>query len=74
MSNDIKEYMLLQYTDDTQFLHNNTINNIDLIQKTQETLHRATMYFLKNRLLMNDKKTVYIHSYISVTVYCTPQY
>ena len=58
MSDDINDCMLVIHADDTHFLHSNTTNTIDnLIQKNQETLHRATMYFLKNRLLMNDQKT-----------------
>ncbi len=50
--------LLIQYADDTQFLHADTINNLeDLISKTEETLYYMKQYFLLNGLMLNSKKT-----------------
>ncbi len=49
---------LIQYADDTQFLHADTINNLeDLISKTEETLCNMKQYFLLNGFMLNSKKT-----------------
>lgn len=49
---------LIQYADDTQFLHADTVNNLeDLISKTEETLCNMKQYFLLNGLMLNSKKT-----------------
>ncbi len=49
---------LIQYADDTQFLHADTINNLEeVISKTEETLCNMKQYFLLNGLMLNSKKT-----------------
>ncbi len=49
---------LVQYADDTQFIHADAINNLnDLISNTEETLLNIKRYFLRNELLLNPKKT-----------------
>ncbi len=49
---------LVQYADDTQFLHSNTIDKLDhLIKDTEETLVKCRRYFLKNGLMLNSSKT-----------------
>ncbi len=46
------------YADDTQFLHADTINNLnDLISNSEKTLLNVKHYFLRNGLLLNPKKT-----------------
>ena len=48
----------MQYPDDTQFLHADTINNLEnLVSKTEETLCNMKQYFLLNGLMLNSKKT-----------------
>lgn len=54
----IDECSLTQYADDTQFLHADTVNNLEaLICRTEETLRKVKLYFLKNGLMLNSKKT-----------------
>ncbi len=49
---------LVQYADDTQFLHSNTIDKLDhLIKDTEETLVKCRRYFPKNGLMLNSSKT-----------------
>ncbi len=49
---------LVQYVDHTQFLHADTINNLnDLISNTEETLLNVKHFCLRNGLLLNPKKT-----------------
>ncbi len=49
---------LIQCADDTQFLHADTVNNLeDLISKREETLYNMKQYFLLNGLMWNSKKT-----------------
>lgn len=49
---------LVQYADDTQFLHANTIDKLDhLIKDTENTLVKCRRYFLKNGLMLNSSKT-----------------
>lgn len=58
MSEHIDDCTLIQYADDTQFLHSDVINELDtIINKTEETLRKANLYFLKNGLKMNANKT-----------------
>ncbi len=58
MAIEIDDCTLVQYADDTQFLHSNTINELDnLVKNTEETLRKARQYFLKNGLMMNASKT-----------------
>lgn len=54
----INECSLTQYADDTQFLHADTVNNLEaLISRTEETLLNVKRYFLRNGLMLNSKKT-----------------
>ncbi len=60
--NDIADYitdcLLVQYADDTQFLHTSTIDNLNLlIRNNESTLHKLKRYFLTNGLLLNPAKT-----------------
>lgn len=49
---------LVQYADDTQFLHSRKIQNLDqLIKDTEETLAQCRMFYLKNGLMFNSSKT-----------------
>jgi len=53
-----KNCFVVQYADDTQFIHSGNIDDIpDLIRRTEETLRMAKNYFNKNGLLINSKKT-----------------
>ena len=48
----------IQYADDTQFLHSNTLHNLEqLIRDTEDTLLRCRKYFLRNGLMLNSSKT-----------------
>ncbi len=48
---------LVQYADDTQFLHSNTVDKLyHLIKDTEETLVKCRQYFLKNGLMFNSSK------------------
>ncbi len=54
----ITDCLLVQYADDTQFLHTNTVDNLNvLIGNTESTLLRLKSYFLRNCLLLNPAKT-----------------
>ena len=60
--NDLSDYItnchLVQYADDTQFIHTGTPSQLNLlISEAEQTLHRAREYFLKNGLKLNTKKT-----------------
>lgn len=47
----------VQYAHDTQFLHSNTIHNLNsLIKKTNGTLTKCRGYFLRNELLLSSSK------------------
>ena len=49
---------LVQYADDTQFLHSRTIKNLDqLIEDTEKTLAQCRMFYLNNGLMFNSSKT-----------------
>ncbi len=61
MSDHINDCILVQYADDTQFIHSDNINNIDqLITRAKVTLSNAKTYFLKSGLLLNSNKTQFI--------------
>lgn len=48
---------LVQYADDTQFLHSNTIDKLDhLIKITEAILVKCRRYFLRNCLMFNSSK------------------
>ncbi len=54
----ITDCLLVQYADDTQFLHTSTVDNLNpLIRNTESTLLRLKSYFLRNGLLLNPAKT-----------------
>ncbi len=53
---------LVQYADDTQFLHSGTIHDLEqLIKDTEETLPQCKRFYLKNGLMFNSSKTVYFY-------------
>jgi len=50
--------LLVQYADDSQFLHSDSVNNLNtLIRNTQHTLTQAKLYFDTNGLKLNPHKT-----------------
>ncbi len=59
--NDLSEHVngfIVQYADDTQILHEGTVNNIhQLINDAETTLRQCKRYFLSNGLLLNPSKT-----------------
>ncbi len=61
ISDHIRDCILVQYADDTQFIHSDNINNINqLINRAKVTLLNAKNYFLKSGLLLNSNKTQFI--------------
>lgn len=54
----VKDCILIQYADDTQFLHTGNVNDLGcLITKTEQTLKCIKTYFLSNGLMLNSSKT-----------------
>ena len=52
---------IVQYADDTQILLEGEIEDLkDLIKRAEEVLKIAKQYYLKNGLLLNEKKTQFI--------------
>ena len=50
--------LLVQYADDTQFLHTGTLEKLNnLISNAEYTLSKAREYFLRNGLMLNTNKT-----------------
>ena len=61
ISDHISDCVLVQYADDTQFIHNDYLSNIDhLITRAKLTLSNAKAYFLRSGLLLNSSKTQFI--------------
>ena len=57
----IPDCFIIQYADDTQILIEGDVKNIaELIRKAEDILNKAKDYFLKNGLLLNEKKTQFI--------------
>lgn len=58
ISNIFNDCQIIQYADDTQFIHSGNIENLDeLIHKSEETLKQLRLYFNTNGLMLNTKKT-----------------
>ncbi len=58
LADNIHDCLLIQYADDTQFLHTSDGKEVaSLIHKTEETLKCLKKYFLMNGLMLNSKKT-----------------
>ncbi len=60
--NDLSEYtsncMIVQYADNTQFAHKESIDTVeDLIHEREETLKKAKEYFHMNGLVLNTSTT-----------------
>ncbi len=57
--NDLHEHIdcfLIQYADDTQFLHSGTIEDLNqIIKDTEDTHVKCRDYYLKNGLMFNSK-------------------
>ena len=52
---------LVQYADDSQFVHSGKIEKIhDLVQQTERTVERANRYFSENGLKVNADKTKFM--------------
>ncbi len=47
----------IQYADDTQFIRTGKTDLEDMKQKSEETITLAKIYFHKNGLMLNTKKT-----------------
>ncbi len=58
LSCSIPDREIIQYADDTQFVHTGSTDNLnDLINRNEETLKLAKTYFHNNGLMLNAKKT-----------------
>ncbi len=58
LSQCISDCFIIQYADDTQFIHTGSIDRLqDLIHRGEETMLRAKYYFNSNGLLLNTNKT-----------------
>ena len=58
LSQHISDCLIIQYADDTQFVHTGPVDMLqDLVQRGEETLSRAKHYFNSNGLLLNTNKT-----------------
>ncbi len=58
LADNIHDCLLIQYADDTQFLHTSDSKEAaSLIHKTEVTLKCLKKYFLMNGLMLNSKKT-----------------
>ena len=58
LGKEVKDCLLVQYADDTQFILSDSIENLPkLIRKTGETLDKVKKYFNKNGLLLNINET-----------------
>lgn len=68
MSYYFKNCCLIQYADDTQFLHTGTLAELPtIISEAEQTLNRAREYFLRNGLKLNAKKnSMYLHRNTSI--------
>ncbi len=54
----INDCIVVQYADDTQFVHSGTVDTLPhLIARTEATLSRAKSYFNNNGLLLNSNKS-----------------
>ena len=54
----VPDCFIVQYADDTQFIHTGSPNNVDvLINSVEATLAMAKQYFSRNGLLLNTSKT-----------------
>ncbi len=58
LSTQVKDCLLVQYADDTQFILSDSTKNLpELIRKTEETLDRIKRYFNRSGLWLNMNKT-----------------
>lgn len=58
LSENVKDCLVVQYDDDTQFLYTGNVRELDcLILKTEDTLTSIERYFLSNGLMLNASKT-----------------
>ncbi len=58
LSHYIKDCLIIQYSDDTQFVHTSTVNNIQhLLKRSEATLSKVKEYFHLNGLMLNTNKT-----------------
>ena len=50
--------MVIQYADDTQFIHTGDVNDIHgLMRRGEDYIKKAQLYFNKNGLMLNANKT-----------------
>ncbi len=57
LSHHIKDCLIIQYADDTQFVHTGTVNNIqDLLKRSEDSLSKVKEYFHLNGLILNTNK------------------
>ena len=58
LANEIRDCTVVQYADDTQFLHTGTVETLpDLVARAERTLSQARTYFNTNGLVLNPSKT-----------------
>ncbi len=58
VSHYIRDCLILQYADGTQFAHTGTVNNIEgLLKRSEATLSKVKEYFQLNGLMLNRNKT-----------------
>ena len=58
LADEIKDCKIVQYADDTQFLHSGTVETLpDLVARAERTLSQARTYFNNNGLMLNPNKT-----------------
>ena len=58
LSHALSDCQVIQYADDTQFIHTGDINDIQgLMSRGEECIAKAKLYFNKNGLMLNAKKT-----------------
>ncbi len=57
LSQCMSDFFIIQYVDDTQFIHTGGIDRLqNLIQRSEETMSRAKHYFISNGLILNTNK------------------
>ncbi|MEJ1857804.1 reverse transcriptase domain-containing protein, partial [Escherichia coli] len=58
LTKEIRDCTIVQYADDTQFLHTGTVEMLpDLVAGAERTLSQARTYFNNNGLMLNPSKT-----------------
>ncbi len=73
-SHNVSNCLVIQYTDDTQFIHTGNVDRIqDLICRGEETLSKTKRYFHLNDIMLNTKKGQCIFTGSRVLISQLPQ-